>query len=191
METHTSQPPLIHSSRTLTRCHWLWWNCAWHRSNRQCQGCMCCLAQPLCCLGTPLPAHKVQTISCAPPRLLLPTCWAQSSRLASGQHWGSFHLSFLSSFRPSIRPRFHLSNLPSLPSFHPHALTLPHSAHFPVSHRSECQFVPSLTARLSSNHHGQRERNILQICNSLQHWTCSNVSLLEGRKEGRHVQTVV
>lgn len=168
------------------RCHWLWWNCAWHRSNRQCQGCMCCLAQPLCCLGTPLPAHVVQTIACAPPRLLHPTCQAQSSCLASGQYWGSFHLPVLPSIPPSIHPPFHLSNLPS-----PHSLTLPHSAHSPVSHRSECQFVPSLTARLKSNHHGQGERNILQICNSLQHWTCSNVSLLEGRKEGRHVQTVV
>lgn len=98
----------------------------------------------------------------------------------------SFHPSVLPSIPPSIHSPFHLSNLPS-----PHSLTLPHSAHSPVSHRSECQFVPSLTARLKSNHHGQGERNILQICNSLQHWTCSNVSLLEGRKEGRHVQTVV
>lgn len=63
--------------------------------------------------------------------------------------------------------------------------------HFPASLSLECLPAPCLAARLKSNHHGQRERNILQICNSLKRWTCSNVSLLEGRKGGRHVQTVV
>lgn len=55
----------------------------------------------------------------------------------------------------------------------------------------ECLFVPHLTARLKSSYRRQRERNILQVCNSLKHWTCSSMSLLLGRKEGRHVQTVV
>lgn len=44
-------------------------------------------------------------------------------------------------------------------------------------------FVSSLTARLKSSYHRQRKRNILQVCNSLKHWTCSNMSLLLGRKE--------
>lgn len=61
---------------------------------------------------------------------------------------------------------------------------------FPVS-QSQVLFVPSPSARLKSSYHRQRERNILQVCNSLKHWTCSNMSLLSGRKEGRHVQTVV
>lgn len=44
-------------------------------------------------------------------------------------------------------------------------------------------FVPSLAARLKNSYHRQREGNILQVCNSLKHWTCSNMSLLLGRRE--------
>lgn len=121
-------------------------------------------------------AFACQTLSepphLLPVRLFLPTCsgkklphvWCQA------QPQGSPHpLAPCSGTRKEWLAPCHS------PSFHAQCICLQ------VSPKG--LFVPSLAARLKSSYPKQRKRNILQVCNSLKHWTCSNMSLLLGRRE--------
>ena len=112
-----------------------------------------------------------------------PPALARSSHTCLGikhGHGGSLHPSTLHS---GTWPRYSGPAPWHGPCFHAQRISLWVSL--------KCLFVPSLIARLKSSYQRQRERNILQVCNSLKHWICSNMSLLLSRKEGRHVQTVV
>lgn len=120
------------------------------------------------CLTLPEPSHLL------PAELFLPTCSGRSShsRLVS-----STAIGFSPSLAPcSVRGQGTVPGSMSRPLF-------PCTQHICPQVSLKGLFVPRLAARLKSSYHRQRKRNILQVCNSLKHWTCSNMSLLLGRRE--------
>lgn len=176
----------------LMRCHWLWWNISWHRSrsNWKCQWYMCCLAPlSLRSAGAEMPGMPFPAWPCPKPSLLLLAevslahlLWQEVPAHVLGVKHG--HGASLHPLAPCLgtSQRFSGPAPWHSPCFH--------TWHVSRWVSPQRLFVPSLTARLKSSCHRQRERNILQVCNSLKHWTFFNTSLLSGRQEGRHVQTV-
>lgn len=181
-----SQLPFIHISLTLMRCRWLQWNGSWLTEAEvtgdangacgvwHCSPCAVQEQQRWECLFLPDPAPSP-----------LPNSWLRQEAsphvlgIKHG-HGGCLH---------RLAP--HLGTWPRCSGPAPWHNPCFHKQHILPWVSLKCLFAPSLTARLKSSYHRQRERNILQVCNSLKHWTCSNMSLLSGRKEGRHVQAVV
>lgn len=144
---------------------------------------MCCLAPlSLCRAGAEMPGMPFRAWPCPKPsrRLLAEVSLAHLLWQEAPAHvlWAKRGRG--ASLHP-LAPCLGMSPRCSGPA--PRHSLFPHSACFPVS--LQCLFVPSLTARWKSSYHRQRERNILQVCNSLKHWTWFNMSLLSGRKEGR------
>lgn len=157
------------------------------RSNRRCQGRMWCLA-PLspCSAGAETPGMPFPACPCPAPAAPLPPELTLAHLLPHGRPAsGTATEGSLHPLAPCSGTWPRCSGL--APQHSPHF----HARHVPPWVSLKCLFVPSLTARLKSSYPRQRERNILQVCNSLKRWTRSNRSLLSGRKEGRHVQTVV
>lgn len=175
----------------LMRCHWLRWNSSWlteaevignaratcvvwHRSP-------CAAREQKCreCLSVPDPAPSPLADSWL--RLAWPTC--SGKKLLHMCFEPSVAVGLLSIlWHPVwVCHRGTVAQLRGTACFHTQPVSL--------WARLQCLFVPSLTARWKSSYHRQRERNILQVCNSLKHWTWFRMSLLSGRKKG-DVQTV-
>lgn len=156
------------------------------QSNWRCQQCMCCLALLSLCSagaevpGTPFPAWPcLSPLPCSQLRLFLPICSGKKLPHVFGvKHSHRFPPSFVTTSWCVAKEWWWA--LWHSPCFHPQGICPQVSL--------KGLFAPGLAARLKSSYHRQRKRNILQVGNSLKHWSCSNRSLLLGR---RHVQTVV
>lgn len=167
----------------LMRCHWLQRNGSWltevEVTGDASSACVVWHCSPCTAqeerqesqewLSLPEPSHLL------PAELFLPTCSGKKFPHVFGVKHSHRVLPILW-HHVSVRGQGTVTGSLSQPLF---PCTQPICPQVSLKHL----FVPSLAARLKSSYHRQRKRNILQVCNSLKHWTCSNISLPLGRKE--------
>lgn len=135
-----------------------------------------CLALlSLCSAGAEVPGTPFPAFPCLSP--LTCSLWGCSCPPALAR---SSHTRSVSSTATGLSPSFGtmLQNMAK-----EEWVALCHSPSFhaqPICPQASLKglFVPSLASRLKSSYPRQRKRNILQVCNSLKHWTCSKMTLL-------------